>query len=243
MKFLICLLFAFSISASADDLPEKQGLVVDQAQLFSLSEKSELAQVIGQFTSRGGVNFHVLTLKDLGEKDFQTYTEDVTKKWFDESEDRFFLLAVAMEQRKLRLEVGPGLKNRIGEAQTSQLVQVIGTYFKKAKYTQGVSYALTSLEHSLGMSIQVQAQPVKQYSAPPPVQTSSSLSVTGLVNKLKKKKWEYYYLGGHFLFFLLFIFLGARLRGGKGLVYSPDKGWSTKRGKNTQIASGASGKW
>jgi uncharacterized protein len=137
-KFVVLILIvSFSANCVAEDL---QNPVVDRANIFSESEKSQLAQALIKLRAQKDVYMAVLTTPDLGSSSIEGFAESEFKRYGigEAAKDNGLLFVIAPQQRRMRLEVGYGLEGDIPDVIAKRIIdeEARGS-FKEARYADG----------------------------------------------------------------------------------------------------------
>jgi uncharacterized protein len=126
---------------------EKPGSWVnDYAGVLSATEVSTLEGELSGLEKRSSNQIFIAIFQKLPEN---TYIEDFTVKLYDKwrpglaDKDNGILIAVFIQDRKIRIEVGYGLEDVITDAQSGMIIRdYITPYFKKGDYFGGLQAAL-----------------------------------------------------------------------------------------------------
>ncbi|WCM52689.1 TPM domain-containing protein [Pseudomonas sp. WJP1] len=151
---LVLVLWVFALAALADlKFPELTGRVVDNAQMIEPSVREQLTQQLQAHEKVTGEQLVVVTLPDLQGTDIADFGYQLGRYWGIGQKDKNngALLIVAREERKLRIEVGYGLEDRLTDAQSSVIIhQVITPAFKAGNYSKGISDGVAAMLVVLG---------------------------------------------------------------------------------------------
>ncbi|EJN32985.1 beta-propeller domain-containing protein, methanol dehydrogenase [Pseudomonas sp. GM78] len=151
---LVLVLWVFALAALADlKFPELTGRVVDNAQMIEPSVREQLTQQLQALEKVTGEQLVVVTLPDLQGTDIADFGYQLGRYWGIGQKDKNngALLIVAREERKLRIEVGYGLEDRLTDAQSSVIIhQVITPAFKAGNYSKGISDGVAAMLVVLG---------------------------------------------------------------------------------------------
>lgn len=143
---LICMLIPFSISAL--EIPPLEGRVNDTAGIFSASQSRELEQYLSALENETSVQMAVLTVPSLIGDDLEVYSMQVADEWKlgQADKDNGVLLLLAVEDRKVRLEIGYGLEGTLTDAKSGYIVrEIMIPYFSKGDYAGGIMAASTAV--------------------------------------------------------------------------------------------------
>lgn len=146
--FLILCLSLPALSLAQPQFPVLTGRVVDNANILSASVRTELTQQLAQHEQETSNQVVVVTLQELGGYDISDYGYQLGRYWKigQAEKDNGALLIVAMQERKVRIEVGYGLEGALTDALSSQIIRnEITPLFKQGQFEQGVSVGVQSI--------------------------------------------------------------------------------------------------
>jgi uncharacterized protein len=146
MRFLTTLLFLLisglaKAQAPSFQVPSLQGPVMDLAHVMSQQDQDILEGWIREFHSLGKGQLQVLTLPNLGGLSIEEASIRITDKWKigDAKRDDGVLLLVAMQEHRLRIEVGQGLEGTLPDIRAKQIVSDVMTpFFRQGQASQGI---------------------------------------------------------------------------------------------------------
>jgi len=124
--FLIPLFFLAILpqgACPAQELPKPAGHVNDFGGVMSSSTEQRLEAVLRELREKTGVEIAVVTVKNMGGLDENTFAVRLVETWGIGSKERNdgLLILVAVEERRLRIEVGYGLEHIITDARAGQI--------------------------------------------------------------------------------------------------------------------------
>ncbi|PWY38475.1 YgcG family protein, partial [Pseudomonas sp. RW409] len=151
---LVLLLWVFAITAQAElKFPALSGRVVDNAQMIEPAVRQQLTQELASHEQSTGEQVVVVTLPDLQGTSIEDFGYQLGRYWGIGQKDKNngALLIVARDDRKLRIEVGYGLEDRLTDAQSSVIIhQVITPAFKAGNFSKGISDGVSAMLLVLG---------------------------------------------------------------------------------------------
>ncbi len=151
---LVLLLWVFALTARAElKFPELTGRVVDNAQMIEPAVREQLTQQLQAHEKATGEQLVVVTLPNLQGTDIADFGYQLGRAWGIGQKDKNngALLIVARDDRKLRIEVGYGLEDRLTDAQSSVIInQVITPAFKTGNFSKGISDGVAAMLVVLG---------------------------------------------------------------------------------------------
>lgn len=153
---LVLLLWVVAVTAQAElKFPALTGRVVDTAQMLEPSVRGQLDAQLKAHEQATGEQVVVVTLADLQGTSIEDFGYQLGRHWGIGQKDKNngALLIVARDDRKLRIEVGYGLEDRLTDAQSSVIInQVITPAFKTGNFTKGISDGVAAMLVVLGGS-------------------------------------------------------------------------------------------
>lgn len=151
---LVLLLWVFAITAQAElKFPQLTGRVVDNAQMIDPAVRQQLTQELASHEQATGEQVVVVTLPDLQGSSIEDFGYQLGRYWGIGQKDKNngALLIVARDDRKLRIEVGYGLEDRLTDAQSSVIInQVITPAFKTGNFSKGINDGVSAMLLVLG---------------------------------------------------------------------------------------------
>ncbi len=152
-----CLVISPGVSSAqvdCDDLPKPTGYVVDEADVVDDAVESELARLLQTYeTSSGGNQVAALVAASIGDEGIEDYANNVFGCWGvgKEGADTGVLLVVAIEQRRLRIEVGRGLEGDLTDVQAADIIrELITPRFRAGDVSGGVRAGIDGILTVLG---------------------------------------------------------------------------------------------
>ena len=149
-RLLLLMILLFAFMAAQEGIPDKpEAWVSDYAGVLSATQISDLNNALSQMEKETSNQFFVAIFEQMPEGH---YLEDFTNRLYDKwrpglkDENNGLLIAVFINDRKMRIEVGYGLEDVITDAQA---ITVIDDYmapeFRKGDYYGGIVRALEVL--------------------------------------------------------------------------------------------------
>jgi uncharacterized protein len=131
---LLCVrLFAASI-------PPHQGYVTDTVGVLSQAEKAQMVAYSTQLAQKTGVQVATLVVQDMGGVSIEEYANKVFASWkIGNKEDQGVLFVVALNERRLRYEVGYGAEAWLTDGKAGELLD---TYVVPEMKRKAVSRAI-----------------------------------------------------------------------------------------------------
>lgn len=151
---LVLLLWVLAVTARAElKFPELSGRVVDDAQLIEPAVRAFLTQELQAHEQATREQLVVVTVPNLQGARIEDFGYLLGRHWGIGQKDKNngALLIVARDERKLRIEVGYGLEDRLTDAQASVIInQVITPAFKAGDFSKGIKDGVAAMLLVLG---------------------------------------------------------------------------------------------
>lgn len=145
---VILLFLSAGTSAYGLDVPRLEGRINDKAGVLSTSAKAELDNYLAAVEKATGAQIALLTVPSLEGDSLESYSLRVTENWElgSAEKDNGALLLVAMEERKIRIEVGYGLEPVLTDAMSGYIIrEVIVPDFKSGNFDRGIAAGLQAM--------------------------------------------------------------------------------------------------
>jgi uncharacterized protein len=192
------LLACATVVLAALVFPPLTGRVVDTAQLIDAPTRAQLTQMLDAHEQTTGEQLVVVTLPNLQGTSIEDYGYQLGRAWGIGQKDKNngALLIVARDDRKVRIEVGYGLEERLTDAQSSVIInQIIAPAFKAGNFSGGISQGTQAMLQVLGGDPLAEPEPAADN---PGDSDSGDITQTVLF----------------FVLFLIIVFLSTRWGGG-----------------------------
>jgi uncharacterized protein len=144
---LLAALLALPTAGQALAVPTLTGPVVDQAGVLSsadLRRLDGLARAAREVEGRRGVQLQYLLVRALEGDSIEEFSIRAAEAWKlgDATRDNGLLIVVAVDDRKVRIEVGNGIEGGLTDAQASRIIRgTIGPAFRAGRYGDGLYQA------------------------------------------------------------------------------------------------------
>lgn len=155
---------ALALTAGASDqllqkLTPRQGVAVyDYANVISTSDERKLESMIDEVEQKTGAEIAVVTLKSLEGGQIDDFTNRLFEKWGvgQKGKDNGLMFLAAMQDRKMRIEVGYGLEGAIPDAKAGRIRRdVITPYFKANQPGKGITAGIAVLTQEIAKEYNV----------------------------------------------------------------------------------------
>ncbi|MEL5720379.1 MAG: TPM domain-containing protein [Treponemataceae bacterium] len=146
--FLLILITGF---AYALDVPNLAGSPLhDKAEVLSQTEFQTLKSSLMEIDSRKNFQQAILIVKSLEGSDIESYAIEVFEKWKlgKVGKDNGVLIVVAINDKRMRIEVGYGLEGILTDAMAGAIIRnIIAPNFQKNKYFEGLQKATDAIKN------------------------------------------------------------------------------------------------
>jgi len=154
MRLLFALLLWGVVGAAqALTFPTLTGRVVDQAGMLDPTARAQLSQMLEAHEQAHGEQVVVATVPDLQGGTIEDYGYQLGRAWGigQKGKDNGALLLVAKAERRVRIEVGYGLEDRLTDAQSSIIINnVILPAFRQGDVSGGIQAGAAAMLQVLG---------------------------------------------------------------------------------------------
>lgn len=220
--YLAALLFFALVAtfAYALDVPALRGRVNDYAGVFQQGQAGNLENQLAQLERDTGHQVAVLTIPTLDGDDIESFSIRVAESWKigKKGHDNGAVLVVAVNDRRLRLEIGYGLEGVVPDAIAKRITaDYIVPRFRQRDYAGGIVAGVAVLDKILRREPLPEPERKKTQSPGTGMSFPAMLAITVAV-------------------FALMAFSGAANRRRNNV-------WSTRRGHRGPIIFGGPGGW
>ena len=153
-------LFAYVSAVYALEVPALTGPVVDEAQFLSRKASAAISNALINLNQKEGVQFQVLIIDKLDDETLEGYSIKVVDEWKlgKKGDDRAALFLIALDDRKMRIEVGRGLEGNLTDLTTNRILDEVKPYFKNNDFDNGVALGLALMAQADGKKLDFQGQ-------------------------------------------------------------------------------------
>ena len=130
-----------------------QGFVSDWAGVFSAEQKADLDNRLAALKQANGAELSVVVLKTLQGGEINDFAAKLFAQWGigQKGKDNGVLLLAAIDDHKMRIEVGYGLEGVLNDAKSGRIQdEYIIPRFKEGNYAQGLSDGVDALVKVMG---------------------------------------------------------------------------------------------
>ncbi len=200
----VCMLVLSAGIISAQKLPEPVGTVNDFAGIIDPSHEQEIGAVAESVRRATGAEIAVATVQSYAPYgSIEQYSIALAEAWGigEKGEDNGVLLLIAMEERKLRIEVGYGLEGALPDGLTGEIMDnSMVPYFREGAYGEGFLRAVHGVAGIIAEEYDVQLSEV---------------------DMREKERYEYRQSSGSAADFFKFLFIIFILLTGGGRFFWP----------------------
>lgn len=132
----------------AVDVPYLTGRVTDQANILSPDSRKTISEKLKAHEDQTGNQIAVLTVPTLTGEGIEEYAVAVFQEWKlgQKGKDNGILLVVAPVERRMRIEVGYGLEEKIPDGLAGRIIrEVISPKFKAEDYNGGIESGVQAI--------------------------------------------------------------------------------------------------
>lgn len=176
-KSLLILALTFCISMNVYAVELKfNGFIADEANLLSPQVENDLNMTLWDLQKKSGADVAVVTLKSLNGRTIEETAIDIgrTYKLGAVGKNNGVVFLTALDNRKMRIELGTGLENKISMSILEGIRdRDILPYYKKNDYENGISRGTYMIAEAVGNAENVK---VSRYGVCPQQITSSGSS-------------------------------------------------------------------
>lgn len=164
-KIIILTLLIFATQLTALKIPPLKSHVNDNAKILSSQQINNLENYLTQFENASSVQIAVLTIKSLQGENLEDYSMRVAEAWQlgQKEKDNGVLLLIAMQEKKIRIEVGYGLEGSLTDAKSGYIIRnYILPEFKKGDFFRGIASGVEAVTGVLANEIVITDQQIAQ---------------------------------------------------------------------------------
>jgi len=152
--FVFFLLSNHSIILAQKPLPELWGIHVhDEAKLLSQHTVDEVERQLSVYEDSTSNQIAILIINSLDGEVLEEYALRVAEKWKlgQKDKDNGVLLLIAVDDHKMRIEVGYGLEGVLTDALTSRIIRnELAPKFRKDDFDAGIISAVNAIIAAIG---------------------------------------------------------------------------------------------
>ncbi len=143
MRILLLLSFLLTglMSKAEFKVPSLQGPVMDLVGVLQRSDSRELSRLLYDYNQRGKAQIQVLIVQSLEGEEIEQASIKITDTWKlgDKKRDNGILFLIAVQDRKLRIEVGQGLEGALPDVIAKRIISdTVIPLFRAGRSSDGV---------------------------------------------------------------------------------------------------------
>ena len=159
-KLFSLLLILIAASTFADDVPSYSSYVNDYAGVISEKDKASMEDVAKEVEEKTGAQIAVLTVKSMAPyTSIDQFGMAVAEKWKvgQKDKDTGIILILAMEERRVRIEVGYGLEGIFNDAKVGRILDnTVLPYFRGGDFSAGLRRGMFKIADTIGTEMNVE---------------------------------------------------------------------------------------
>lgn len=140
--------------ATAARLPKFTNYVVDDAKAVPDNVEAAVNAALGDYERRSGNQVAVAVVRTTDDQSIEDFTNDLFNEWGvgKKGEDNGVLLVIAVDDRKLRIEVGDGLGGEFTDLEAAEVVrdEIVPVLRQSGDMGAAVEVGTESIRRSLG---------------------------------------------------------------------------------------------
>ncbi|MBN1637539.1 MAG: TPM domain-containing protein, partial [Ignavibacteriales bacterium] len=148
IKYFFILTCLFSNFIYSLDVPYLTGRVNDYANILTLDKRNRIEQILKTHEDSTTNQIVVLIITTLEDENLEEFANEVFNTWQlgQKEKDNGVLLLIAIQDRKLRIEVGYGLEGYLTDAISSSIIRnEITPSFRQEDYAGGIEKGVLSI--------------------------------------------------------------------------------------------------
>jgi len=138
----------YSQDSATVSIPPLKGRVNDYAGILNEQTESMLEAKLAQLEKEDSTQVVVATVPSIGDEDIESYSIRLAEKWKigQKGLDNGVIILVAYNNRKMRIEVGKGLEEKLTDLLAGRIIDYIMIpHFKNGDYDTGISQAVDAI--------------------------------------------------------------------------------------------------
>ena len=159
-KLFLLLLIIIASIALADDVPGYSSYVNDYAGVITEKDKTSMEEVAKEVEEKTGAQIAVLTVKSMEPyASIDEFGMAVAEKWKvgEKGKDTGIIIILAMDERKVRIEVGYGLEGIFNDARVGRILDnTIIPYFRGGDFSAGLRRGMFKIADTIGTEMNVE---------------------------------------------------------------------------------------
>ncbi len=129
-----------------EPLPEPTGFINDYAGVLNPQIQAHLEGLSRELRTKTGAEVALAVVPSLGGESVEGYANRVAERWgVGDQEDRGVVLLLAIEDRKIRVEVGYGLEGVIPDGRAGEIRDGMTPYLQQGDYDSAITLGVTAI--------------------------------------------------------------------------------------------------
>lgn len=160
--------------AFALEIPELNRPVLDQAGVLDGVSVDRIEAILRRMKASSEIQGGVWILKSLDGESIEELSIHAAEKWKlgDKKSAKGFLLVIAMQEHKMRIEVGQGLEGVLTDLQSNEIIsKIIGPRFRSGDYGMGIEKGIETIQKFASGSGEVIVESKESRRSKPSMQT------------------------------------------------------------------------
>lgn len=169
--YLLLTAVLFAVPAHALEVPKLQGRVNDYAGMISPQTKSTLEQTLKAIEQSDSTQIVIITIPSLQGEVLEQFSIKVAEAWKigQKGKDNGVIFLVSKNDRKMRIEVGRGLEEKITDLRAGRIIdEVIKPRFRTGDFDGGFTEGIASIIAASKGEFRAVPQPQQKPNVPVP---------------------------------------------------------------------------
>jgi uncharacterized protein len=152
---LIAVLFTFASASTPEPPAMPRDYVIDLAGVMGNDAANRLNSYLGELEQKTTPQVLVLTVQSLDGQSIEEFAFNTKERWKlgQKGKDNGVLIAVAVKDRKYRIEVGYGLESVLPDSLVGSIGrEFLVPYFRKGDYGYGIAAAAAAITQTIASS-------------------------------------------------------------------------------------------
>ena len=166
-SLLTVLILIFACTAlGALEVPALKGYVNDYAGILSSSEEQQISQIFSAMEKTTSVQGSVLTIASLEGESIESFSLRTVEDWKlgQADRDNGLLIILAMEEKKIRIEVGYGLEGTMTDAKSGYIIrEIVIPQFKKGNFANGLYQGASAVSGVITSTSDISEEELSSY--------------------------------------------------------------------------------
>ncbi|MEN3013505.1 MAG: TPM domain-containing protein [Endomicrobiia bacterium] len=161
-KVLVLILFFFLTYLCKSDIIESlspQGWISDFANILDETTKKQIESIIVELERKTSAEVAIVTLNSLESYTIEEFAARLFEKWGvgKRKKDNGVMFVVAIEDKKVRIEVGYGLEEILPDGLCGEILdKYVIPHFKEHNYSKGLLYGTAAIANIIAKDVGVE---------------------------------------------------------------------------------------